>query len=282
MVQILDGKLVAENIKIKLKEEVKKLKEKNIIPGLAVILASDDKASRIYVNNKKKVAQELGIVSFIYEFKNTVKQDEIIELIKKLNKDEKVHGILVQLPLPKHINAAKVLEKIDKNKDVDGFTNYNIGNLTKGESGFVPCTPAGVLELLKNYKIDLEGKHCVIVGRSNIVGKPLAMLLLNYDATVTICHSKTQNLAKITNMADVLISAVGKSRFITKEMVKQGAIIIDVGINRDKNNKITGDVNFEDVKSKVAYISPVPGGVGPMTIAMLMQNTIKAALTNKN
>lgn len=282
MAQILDGKLVAEKIKIKLKEEVKKLKEKNIIPGLAVILANDDKASRIYVNNKKKVAQELGIASFVYEFERTVNEAEIIKLIKKLNNDKNIHGILVQLPLPKHINSAKVLETIAPKKDVDGFTNNNIGNLIKGESGFVPCTPAGILELLKNYNINLQGKHCVIVGRSNIVGKPLAMLLLNNNATVTICHSKTQNLAKITNMADVLISAVGKSRFITKEMVKQGSIVIDVGINRDENNKITGDVSFEEVKSKAAYISQVPGGVGPMTIAMLMQNSLQAALTNEN
>lgn len=277
MAQILDGKLVAENIKAKLKEQVKKLKGRNIIPGLAVILANEDRASRIYVNNKKKVAQELGIDSFIYELESDVKQDEIITLIKKLNKEKNIHGILVQLPLPEHINSAKVLQAIDKNKDVDGFTNYNMGNLIKGESGFVPCTPAGILELLKSYDINLQGKHCVIVGRSNIVGKPLAMLLLNNNATVTVCHSKTQNLAKITCQADVLISAVGKSKIITKEMIKQGAIVIDVGISRDKSNKITGDVDFEDVKNKVSYISPVPGGVGPMTVAMLMQNTIKAA-----
>lgn len=281
MAQILDGKLVAENIKAKLKEQVKKLKGKNITPGLAVILASDDKASRIYVNNKKKVCKGIGIKSFVYEFENTVKQDEIITLIKKLNKEKNIHGILVQLPLPEHINSAKVLQAIDKNKDVDGFTNYNMGNLIKGENCFVPCTPAGILELLKSYDINLQGKHCVIIGRSNIVGKPLAMLLLNNNATVTVCHSKTQNLAKITCQADVLISAVGKSKFITKEMVKQGAIVIDVGISRDKNNKITGDVDFEDVKNKVAFISPVPGGVGPMTVAMLMQNTIKAALNNE-
>lgn len=277
MYKILDGKLVSENIKNKLKEEIKKLKEKNIIPGIAVILVSGDNASDIYVKNKKKICDELGINSFVYNFKNNVNQSEIISLIKKLNKDENIHAILVQLPLPKHINSAKVLETIDKNKDVDGFTNHNIGNLIKAMPCYKPCTPAGIIELLKYYDINLEGKHCVIVGRSNIVGKPLAMLLVNSNATVTVCHSKTQNLAKITSQSDILICAVGRSKFITKEMVKEGSIIIDVGINRDKSNKITGDVDFDDVKDKVSYISKVPGGVGPMTIAMLMKNTVKAA-----
>ena len=244
--------------------------------ALAVVQVGNDPASCVYVNNKKKACAYIGIESLSYELEEETTEEELLELIKRLNEDEKVHGILVQLPLPKHINEDKIIQAISPKKDVDGFHPENVGKLVIGEKGFVSCTPAGVIQLLKRSNIEIAGKNCVVVGRSNIVGKPMALLMLRENATVTIAHSKTQNLKELCKTADILIVAIGKPRFITSEYIKEGAVVIDVGIHRDENNKLCGDVKYEDVVEIASAIAPVPGGVGPMTIAMLMNNCVEA------
>ena len=272
MAIIIDGKSVADKITEQLKQKISQLQDK---PHLAVIQIGNNAASTIYVNLKKKKAEEIGIKSTVINLDENIEEKELIYKIEKLNNDNSVHAILVQLPLPKHINESNIIKAIAPNKDVDGFTAQNTGDLFNGiKPKAYPCTPKGVLKLLKEYNIEIQGKHAVIVGRSNIVGKPLAIMLLNEHATVTICHSKTKNLPEITKQADILISAVGK-KVIFKDMVKRNAVVIDVGIFKDENNKTTGDVDFENVKEIAAYITPVPKGVGPMTIACLMENTIE-------
>lgn len=280
---ILDGKETSEEVKERIKCKIEKLySEMNKVPGLAVIKIGNNAASEIYVNSKVRQCNEVGIKSKKYILEENTSEDELLELIEELNRDEEIDGILVQLPLPKHIDEYKVIDKIALNKDVDGFKPENIGKVLLGDkNALVSCTPLGILTLMKEYSIPLEGKDVVIVGRSNIVGKPMAALLINEGATVTVCNSKTKNLAEKTLSADILIVAIGKSKFIKKEMVKENSVIIDVGINRDENRKLSGDVDFEDVKEKVSYITPVPGGVGPMTIAMLLENTLKAFEKNK-
>jgi len=273
MALIMNGKEVAAYIKEQVKNEVDLMEIK---PTLAVVVVGNNPASKIYVNNKKKACEEVGIKSFEYDFPSDISEEDLVAFVEILSNHGSFDGILVQLPLPEHINADKVLEKIDPKKDVDGFSAFNIGKLWQGECDLVPCTAMGIIELLDYYNIDIAGKHCVVVGRSNIVGKPVAALLLERNATVTICHSKTEDLYKHTSQADILISAVGKPKFITWGLVKQGAVVIDVGINRDENGKLCGDVDFENVKDNASYITPVPGGVGPMTVAMLMRNTLDA------
>ena len=273
---IIDGRLIAQNIKSDLKKEIENLKLKGINPGLAVILVGEDNASKIYVKNKKRCCDELGIFSEEFYFPEDTSEKEIIDLIEKLNQDKKINGILVQLPLPSHINQKNITESILPEKDVDAFHSSTIGNLLTNHTKLLPCTPAGIIEIFHRENISLVGKHCVIIGRSNIVGKPLTFMLINEDATVTICHSKTKNLSEICKNADIIICAVGKAKFLNRNMIKKGAVIIDVGINRDENGKICGDVDFDDVKNIASAITPVPGGVGPMTIAMLMKNTITA------
>lgn len=273
---IIDGRLIAQNIKSDLKKEIENLKLKGINPGLAVILVGEDSASKIYVKNKKRCCDELGIFSEEFYFPEDTSEKEIINLIEKLNHDKKINGILVQLPLPSHINQKNITESILPEKDVDAFHSSTIGNLLTNHTKLLPCTPAGIIEIFHRENISLVGKHCVIIGRSNIVGKPLAFMLINEDATITICHSKTKNLSEICKNADIIICAVGKAKFLNRNMIKKGAVIIDVGINRDENGKICGDVDFDDVKNIASAITPVPGGVGPMTIAMLMKNTITA------
>ena len=276
MNKIIDGKEISRKIRKQVKEETLKLNQKQIQPCLAVIILGNDPASKIYVNNKKKACQETGILSLEYALPENTSQKELLLLIEKLNKDKSINGILVQLPLPSHIDEKAVIEKIHPLKDVDAFNEINVGKIMLGNYNFLPCTPAGIIELLKSSKIEIEGKHCVIVGRSNIVGKPLAMLMLKNNATVTICHSKTQNLKDLCKTADILVSAVGKANFIKEDMVRYGSVVIDVGMNRDKNNKLCGDVDFNNVYKKVSHITPVPGGVGPMTITMLLKNTLTA------
>lgn len=273
---IIDGRLIAQNIKSDLKKEIENLKLKGINPGLAVILVGEDSASKIYVKNKKRCCDELGIFSEEFYFPEDTSEKEIINLIEKLNHDKKINGILVQLPLPSHINQKNITESILPEKDVDAFHSSTIGNLLTNHTKLLPCTPAGIIEIFHRENISLVGKHCVIIGRSNIVGKPLAFMLINEDATITICHSKTKNLSEICKNADIIICAVGKAKFLNRNMIKKGAVIIDIGINRDENGKICGDVDFDDVKNIASAITPVPGGVGPMTIAMLMKNTITA------
>lgn len=283
----LSGKEVAKFYKNRIKEKVLNLKKEGITPGLAVVLVGDDPASKIYVNSKSRTCSKLGIFSKTLTYSNKITQAELITVIDKLNKDKQINGILVQMPLPSHIDEFEIINRILPEKDVDGFHPVNIGKLVIGKESFVSCTPAGILAILKYYNISVEGKHVVIIGRSNIVGKPLLNLLYQKsdfgNATVTICHSRTKNLSKITNQADVLIVATGSPNMITDDMVKEGSVIIDVGINRikDKSKKkgyrLVGDVDFESVKNKVYAITPVPGGVGPMTITMLMQNTLEAA-----
>jgi methylenetetrahydrofolate dehydrogenase (NADP+)/methenyltetrahydrofolate cyclohydrolase len=278
MAKLLMGKEVSKKIIQDLKQEVEKLKyERNIVPGLAVIMVGNDPASRIYVKKKEDACHELSINSKKFELSEETSQTEVLELIDKLNEDEKIHGILVQLPLPKHLNEKIIISKISPKKDVDAFHPINVGKIMIGNFEFAPCTPAGIMELIKESKVDVCGKECVVVGRSNIVGKPLAMLLLRQNATVTICHSKTVNLKSVTKRADILVVAIGKPKFITFDMVKKGAIVIDVGINRNEDGKIIGDVNFDEVSCIASVITPVPGGVGPMTISLLMKNTIIAA-----
>lgn len=277
MHKIIDGKLIASEIKEELKVEVKQITAKNGFVTLAVIQVGEDKASSIYVNNKKKACEYIGIQSRSIHLQHEATQEVILEEIQKLNQDPTVHGILVQLPLPTHVSSEEILLAIDPRKDVDGFHPANVGLLYTGKEGFVSCTPAGILELIKRSNITIEGKECVVVGRSNIVGKPVAQLMLNENATVTITHSKTHNLKEVCKRADILIAALGSPKFITKEYIKEGACVIDVGIHRDNNNKLCGDVDFELVATTAGYITPVPGGVGPMTIAMLMKNCVKAA-----
>ena len=276
MAIIIDGKRISQEIKDELKDKVEALKAVGKKAALAVVQVGKDPASCVYVNNKKKACAYIGIESLSYELEEETTEEELLELIKRLNEDEKVHGILVQLPLPKHINEDKIIQAISPKKDVDGFHPENVGKLVIGEKGFVSCTPAGVIQLLKRSNIEIVGKNCVVVGRSNIVGKPMALLMLRENATVTIAHSKTQNLKELCKTADILIVAIGKPRFITSEYIKEGAVVIDVGIHRDENNKLCGDVKYEDVVEIASAITPVPGGVGPMTIAMLMNNCVEA------
>lgn len=276
MAKIIDGKKISVQIKEELKEKVAKLKQKGKEITLAVIQVGNDEASTVYVGNKKKACEYIGIHSLSYELSEETTQDKLLELIEELNQKEEVHGILVQLPLPKHIDENAVIHAISPKKDVDGFHPQNVGALSIGESGFVSCTPAGIIQLLKRSGIEIAGKHCVVIGRSNIVGKPMAMLLLRENGTVTICHSKTKDLAKLTKQADILVAAIGKPKFITKEYIKENAVVIDVGIHRMENKKLCGDVDYDDVIDKVSAITPVPGGVGPMTIAMLMYNCVES------
>ena len=273
----IDGKRISQEIKDELKEKVAALKEQGRTGALAVIQVGNDPASSVYVNNKKKACAYIGIDSVSYEYPESITQEELLDRIEQLNREAHVRGILVQLPLPKHISEDKVILTIRPEKDVDAFHKQNVGAIMTGDYEFVPCTPAGVMALLDEYGIDVTGKRAVVIGRSNIVGKPQAMLLLHKNATVTICHSRTQNLAEITREADILVAAIGKLEFVTKDMVKPGAVVIDVGMNRNAEGKLRGDVAFDEVSEIASYITPVPGGVGPMTITMLMQNTLRAA-----
>lgn len=279
--EIIDGKKISAEIKDELKEKVAALKEQGVSICLAVIQVGSDKASSVYVANKKKACAYIGIESLAYELTETTTEEELLSLIDELNRREDVNGILVQLPLPKTIDEDKVIRAIDPKKDVDGFHPENVGCLNIGQEGYVSCTPAGVIQLLKRSGISIEGKECVVVGRSNIVGKPMAALLLRENGTVTVCHSRTQNLAEVTRRADILVVAIGKPLFITKEYVKEGAVVIDVGIHRDENNKLCGDVDFAQVAPITSAITPVPGGVGPMTIAMLMSNCVASGARKK-
>ncbi|HHX11641.1 MAG TPA: bifunctional methylenetetrahydrofolate dehydrogenase/methenyltetrahydrofolate cyclohydrolase FolD [Clostridiales bacterium] len=274
MALIIDGKKISAEIKDELKVKVDLLKNQNITVSLAVIQVGNNSASTVYVGNKKKACAYVGINSVSYELPEETSEEELLSLVKKLNQDEEINGILVQLPLPKHINEDKVIKTISPLKDVDGFHPESVGALSIGQRGFVSCTPAGIIELLKRSDITIEGKECVIIGRSNIVGKPMAMLMLRENATVTICHSRTKNIMEVAKRADILIVAIGKAKFVNKDYVKEGAVVIDVGMNRDDNNKLCGDVDYEEVLGMVSAITPVPGGVGPMTIAMLMKNCV--------
>ena len=276
MAQIIDGKLVSAKVKEQVRNEVTALKEQGITPGLAVIIVGDDPASRVYVNNKKKACADVGFYSEEYALPAQTSMEQLLGLIDELNTRKDINGILCQLPLPKHLDEKEVINRIDSSKDVDAFSPVNVGKITIGEYDFLPCTPAGVMELLAHYNISAEGKNCVVIGRSNIVGKPMALLLLHQNGTVTVCHSRTQNLADVCKNADILVAAVGKANFVTADMVKDGAVVIDVGMNR-LDGKLCGDVKFDEVSKKASYITPVPGGVGPMTIGMLMKNTLKAA-----
>ncbi|MCU6746732.1 bifunctional methylenetetrahydrofolate dehydrogenase/methenyltetrahydrofolate cyclohydrolase FolD [Faecalicatena acetigenes] len=271
----IDGKRISKEIKEELKEEVKQFKEKGKHICLAVIQVGEDPASTVYVNNKKKACAYIGIESQSYELSESTTEEELVDLVKSLNNSSNVNGILVQLPLPKHINEDRIIRTISPEKDVDGFHPTSVGRLWIGEKGFLSCTPAGIIQLLKRSDISIEGKECVIVGRSNIVGKPMAALLLRENGTVTVAHSRTKNLKEITKRADILIVAIGKRQFITSEYVKDGAVVIDVGMHRDEEGHLCGDVDFADVEPKVSAITPVPGGVGPMTIAMLMNNCVE-------
>lgn len=278
MTKILDGKALSQRIKNQLKEQVDSLKNDNIYPGLAVVIVGDDPASRVYVNSKKKACAEIGIKSEEYALPAETTEEQLLELVQKLNNKPDISGILVQLPLPKHINEETIINAIDPSKDVDAFHPMNVGKIMIGNFDFLPCTPAGVMELINETGIDVAGKECVVVGRSNIVGKPQAMLLLHKHGTVTICHSRTKNLAAVTKRADILVVAVGIAEFIKGDMIKPGAVVIDVGMNRLENKKLVGDVHFESASKVASAITPVPGGVGPMTIAMLMKNTVKSAI----
>lgn len=275
MYQIIDGKRISQQIKDELKEKVAALKAQGKTITLAVIQVGSDPASGVYVGNKKKACAYIGIASRAYELPEETTEEELLQLVARLNADETVGGILVQLPLPGHINEDKVLLAIDPKKDVDGFHPVNVGNLSIGRPGFVSCTPAGVIQLLKRSGIEIQGKECVVLGRSNIVGKPMAMLLLRENGTVTVCHSRTKNLKEITKRADILVVAVGKPKFVTADYVKEGAVVIDVGIHRNADNRLCGDVDFESVAPHTSAITPVPGGVGPMTVAMLMYNCVE-------
>ncbi len=276
MYKLIDGKVLSKQIKDELVLETQKLKQENINVTLAVIIVGSDPASRVYVNNKEKDCAELGIISKEFALAENTTEEELLSLIENLNNDKSVNGILCQLPLPKHLNERTVIAAIDPKKDVDAFHTENVGKIMIGDFDFLPCTPAGVMEMIDRNNIDVEGKHCVVIGRSNIVGKPMAMLLLHRNATVTICHSKTVGLAEICKQADILVSAVGRAKFVTPNMVKDGAVVIDVGMNR-YDGKLCGDVDFDAVCEKTSAITPVPGGVGPMTRAVLMKNTVHAA-----
>ncbi len=278
MAKLIDGKAISTQVKDECKERIQK---ENLDVTLAVIQVGNDPASTVYVGNKKKACEYIGVKSLAYELPEETTEEELLEVVEKLNQDDNVHGILVQLPLPSHINEDKVIETISPKKDVDGFHPQSVGALSIGQPGFVSCTPAGIIQLLKRSGVEIAGKECVIVGRSNIVGKPMAMLMLRENATVTICHSRTADLKEVTKRADILIVAIGKPKFITKDYVKEGAVVIDVGIHRNENNKLCGDVDFDDVEPVASAITPVPGGVGPMTIAMLMNNCVEAKGLNE-
>lgn len=271
--KIIDGKAVSQSVKERVRYEIA---EKGLKIGLAVVIVGNNQASRVYVNNKKKACEFCGITSYEYALPEETTEQQLLELVETLNSDEKVNGILVQLPLPSQINEKTVIEHINPNKDVDAFHAVNVGKIMIGDYAFLPCTPAGVMELIHSTGTQVSGKECVVIGRSNIVGKPMAMLLLHENGTVTICHSRTKNLAEVCRRADILVAAVGKAGFVTPDMVKEGAVVIDVGMNRNAEGKLCGDVDFENVAPKCSYITPVPGGVGPMTIAMLMENTLRA------
>lgn len=274
---IIDGKAVSKKVKEDVKAECEQLKAKGVTPGLAVIIVGDDPASQVYVHNKEVACEVCGFYSVKYALPAETTQEELNALIDKLNKDDKINGILCQLPLPSHLDDKEVINRIDPLKDVDAFHPVNVGAIMIGDYNYLPCTPAGVMELIHSTGVDVSGKKAVVIGRSNIVGKPMAMLLLHENATVEITHSRTRDLAEITKGADILVAAIGKAKFVKADMVKDGAVVIDVGMNRDENGKLCGDVDFEDVKDKCSFITPVPGGVGPMTIAMLMKNTLTAA-----
>lgn len=275
--EVINGKELAQELRENMKAEVAKLKDAGITPHLTVILVGDDPASKSYVSGKKKACAETGISSEVIEMPSDTTEETLLAKIRELNEDDSVHGILVQLPLPKHIDETRVIETIHPAKDVDGFHPINIGKMMTGEDTFLPCTPYGIITMLKSRQIDIEGKHAVVIGRSNIVGKPVGQLLLNENATVTYCHSRTQNLEHYTKQADILVVAVGKPHVINADHIKEGAVVIDVGVNRIEDGSLTGDVDFESAKQKASYITPVPQGVGPMTITMLLENTIKAA-----
>ena len=272
--KIIDGKAISSQIRAEIAAEVSSMPVK---PGLAVIIVGDDPASKVYVRNKHKACGEAGIYSEVHELPGNASREELLDLIDRLNADDKIDGILCQLPLPEHLSEDEVIARIDPKKDVDAFSAVNVGHIMLGDPVFLPCTPAGVMELLARSGIEVRGKNCVVVGRSNIVGKPMAMLLLKADGTVTVCHSKTKDLASVASRADILVVAVGKAKFIKADMVKEGAVVIDVGMDRDENGKLCGDVDFDAVSEKAGYITPVPGGVGPMTITMLLKNTVTAA-----
>ena len=273
MAILIDGKAVSQKVKDEVRAEIERDK---LSIGLAVVIVGNNQASRVYVNNKKKACEVCGIKSFEYALPEETTEEELLELVDTLNEDKNINGILVQLPLPKQINEEHIIERISPLKDVDAFHATNVGKIMIGNYAFLPCTPAGVMELIHSTGTEISGKECVVIGRSNIVGKPMAMLLLHENATVTICHSRTKDLAEVCRRADILVSAVGKADFVTADMVKEGAVVIDVGMNRDADNKLCGDIRFDEVEKKASYITPVPGGVGPMTIAMLMKNTLMA------
>lgn len=278
MAELIDGKVVSQSVRDEVAELASKLKQDTgIVPGLAAVLVGDDAASEIYVRNKRKACEKVGIYSEEHKLPAETTEEQLLGLVNKLNEDTKIHGILVQLPLPGHIDETKILRTVSPLKDVDGFHPYNVGLLVEGNPRFVSCTPGGIIKMLDFYNIDIKGKDVVVVGRSNIVGKPVSMLLLHRHGTVTICHSRTKDLKEVTGRADILVAAIGRANFITADMVKDGAVVIDVGINRKDDGKLTGDVDFEAVSEKASYITPVPGGVGPMTIAMLLYNTYLSA-----
>ena len=282
MAKIIDGKELAKKIRMELKIEVDELRTKNIVPKLAVIMVGEDKASKVYVKNKSKACEEIGVEFEEFLLEESTTMEKLLNLIDELNNRADIHGILLQSPIPKHLDISKAFNRIDYRKDVDGFNPINVGKLVIGQDSFISCTPFGVIKMLEEYGIDIEGKRAVVIGRSNIVGKPLSQCLLAKNATVTVCHSRTKNIQEETSRADILIAALGKPKFVTADMVKDGAVVIDVGINRNDEGKLVGDVDFENVEPKASYITPVPGGVGPMTIAMLMHNVVKAAKLQNN
>ena len=282
MAKIIDGKVISAAVKESVAKEVELLKSQGYLPGLAVIIVGEDPASKVYVANKEKACELIGMKSVKYALPENTTNEELLALIDKLNHDETINGILCQLPLPRHLDEKAVIDAIDPVKDVDAFHPVNVGKIMTGDYDFLPCTPAGIMEMLAYENIDIEGKTCVVIGRSNIVGKPMSMLLLHKNGTVTICHSRTKNLKEVCASADILVAAVGKANFVTADMVKEGAVVIDVGINRLENGKLCGDVNFAEVEPKASYITPVPVGVGPMTIATLMKNTLTAAKKQNN
>ena len=282
MAKLIDGKIISAAVKEQVAKETEELKQKGVTPGLAVIIVGEDPASKVYVANKEKACEQIGMQSFKYALPEDTTEEELLALINKLNSDSRVNGILCQLPLPKHLNEELVINTLIPEKDVDAFHPQNVGKIMTGNYDFLPCTPAGIMEMLEYEHIDISGKECVVIGRSNIVGKPMAMLLLHKNGTVTICHSRTKDLKEVCRRADILVAAVGRANFVTADMVKEGAVVIDVGINRLENGKLCGDVNFSEVEPKASYITPVPGGVGPMTIATLMKNTLTAAKKQNN
>lgn len=277
MAEIINGKELAKKVRKELKQEVNELKEKGINPKLAVIMVGDDPGSQVYVRNKSKACEKVGIEFEEFLFDKDISEETLLNTIRELNEDDSIHGILLQSPVPKHININKAFRTISPEKDVDGFNPVNVGNLTIGEDAFISCTPFGIVKMIEEYNIETEGKNTVILGRSNIVGKPMIQCMLNKNSTVTVCHSKTKNIEEITKKADIVIAAIGKPKFVKEDMIKDGAVVIDVGINRLQDGSICGDVDYENIEKKASYITPVPGGVGPMTIAMLLTNVVKAA-----